>query len=233
MAKPIHFDGLVPASVLLGQRRQIVLPVFMSAVFGGEWMWKFGRTADGKAVTMWYVIQTMAGQEEIVKLMLEKYLPGDSYEACRILYYVRKKRYRGEWHEVKERLLPGYLFLVAESPWPAWQALKRVTKFSRLLRNYEENVIYPIAKDEEAFLRRIAGDKDEVELSYGVIEGDKVKIISGSLTGMEAVIRRIDRHKRVAYIEMAIFGESKLVQVGLEVVAKEKTGELKQFGHGI
>ena len=45
---------------------------------------------------MWYVIQTLAGQEEIVKLMAEKYLPEDSYEACRILYYIRKKRYQGE-----------------------------------------------------------------------------------------------------------------------------------------
>ena len=58
-------------------------------------------------------------------------------------------------------------------------------------------------------------------MSYGMIEGDRVRIISGSLVGMEAVIRKVDRHKRVAYIEMRIFGEIKLVEVGLEIVAKE------------
>jgi transcriptional antiterminator NusG len=174
---------------------------------------------------MWYVIQTLAGQEEIVKLMAEKYLPEDSYEACRILYYIRKKRYQGEWHEIRERLLPGYLFLVADSPWPAWEALKKVSKFSKILRNYEENVIYPVSREEEEFLKKLAGDKDEVELSYGMIEGDRVRIISGSLVGMEAVIRKVDRHKRVAYIEMRIFGEIKLVEVGLEIVAKEERGE--------
>ena len=42
---------------------------------------------------------------------------------------------------------------------------------------------------------------------------------------MEAVIRKVDRHKRVAYIEMRIFGEIKLVEVGLEIVAKEERGE--------
>ena len=58
-----------------------------------------------------------------------------------------------------------------------------------------------------------------------MIEGDRVIIISGSLVGMEAVIRKVDRHKRVAYIEMRIFGEIKLVEVGLEIVAKEERGE--------
>ena len=171
---------------------------------------------------MWYVIQTLAGQEEIVKQMLEKYLPRSSYEECRILYYIRKKRYQGEWHEVRERFLPGYLFLVADSPWAAREALKKVTRtrFSRLLKNYLENEIYPVSREEEEFLKKLAGDKDEVELSYGMIEGDKVRIVSGGLVGMEAVIRKIDRHKRVAFIEMRIFGEVKLVRVGLEIVEK-------------
>lgn len=177
--------------------------------------------ADRGAFTMWYVIQTLAGQEEAVKQMLEKYLPADSYEECRILYYIRKKRYQGEWHEVRERFLPGYLFLVADSPWPAWEALKKVTKFSRLLKDHVENEIYPVSREEELFLKKLAGDRNEVELSYGMIEGDAVRIISGGLMGMEAVIRKIDRHKRIAFIEMQIFGETKLVEVGLEIVEKQ------------
>lgn len=170
---------------------------------------------------MWYVIQTLAGEEETVKLMTEKYLPKDSYKECKILYYTRKKRYQGEWHEERERLLPGYLFLVADSPWPAWKALKRVTKFSRLVKNNEESEIYPISSEEETFLKRLAGDNGEIEISYGMIEGDVVRIVSGGLMGMEAVIRKIDRHKRVAYIEMPIFGGTKMVQVGLEILTKQ------------
>ncbi len=168
----------------------------------------------------WYVIQTLAGQEEAVKQMAEKYMPKDCHEEYRILYYIRKKRYQGRWHEVKETLLPGYLFLVTDSPWPARERLKKITKFSKLLRNYEENKIYPISEEEEKFLKKISGDGAEVGLSYGMIEGDTVRIIAGSLMGMEAVIRKIDRHKRTAYIEMRIFGEIKLVKIGLEIVEK-------------
>ncbi len=89
-----------------------------------------------------------------------------------------------------------------------------------MLKNYEENEIYPISKEEEQFLKRLAGEGTEVGMSYGMIEGDTVRIIAGSLMGMEAVIRKIDRHKRTAYIEMHIFGEVKLVEVGLEIVEK-------------
>lgn len=170
---------------------------------------------------MWYVIQTLAGEEESVKQMIEKYLPKDSYNECKILYYKRKKRYKGEWHEERARLLPGYLFLIADSPWPAWRALKGVTKFSRLVKNNEENEIYPILLEEENFLKKLVGDDGEIEISYGMIESDTVRIISGGLMGMEAVIRKIDRHKRVAYIEMQVFGEVKMVQVGLEILAKQ------------
>lgn len=170
---------------------------------------------------MWYVVQTMAGQEEMVKLMLEKHLPKDSYEECRILYYLQKKKYQGEWHEERERLLPGYLFLVTDNPWVAWEALKKVPKFSRLLGNRDEKEIYPISQEEEKFLRKIIGDNNEVEISYGMIEGDTVRIISGGLMDLEAVIRKIDRHKRVAYIEMPIFGGVKIVQVGLEIIEKK------------
>ena len=170
---------------------------------------------------MWYVIQTLAGEEELVKQMIEKHLPKDSYNECKILYYKRKKRYEGKWHEERACLLPGYLFLIADSPWPAWRALKRVTKFSRLVKNNEENEIYPISPEEESFLNKLVGDNDEMEISYGMIENDTVRIISGGLMGMEAVIRKIDRHKRIAYIEIQVFGEIKMVQVGLEILAKQ------------
>ena len=65
---------------------------------------------------MWYVIQTKTGQEEPMRQRVEKMLPDDSYEDCKILYYVKKKKYLGQWHEERERLLPGYMFLITDNP---------------------------------------------------------------------------------------------------------------------
>ena len=60
-----------------------------------------------------------------------------------------------------------------------------------------------------------------VEMSCGIIENDRVQIVSGPLTGMEGSIRRIDRHKRIAHLEIEMFGRTVEMKVGLEIIKKE------------
>ena len=57
-------------------------------------------------------------------------------------------------------------------------------------------------------------------MSQGYIVGDKVNIISGPLVGYEGKIKKIDRHKRIAYIEVSLFDQVVVVQVGLEIISK-------------
>ena len=57
-------------------------------------------------------------------------------------------------------------------------------------------------------------------MSTGVIEGDQVIVTEGPLRGYEALISMIDRHKRLAFLEMHMFGRTKIVKVGLEIVSK-------------
>ena len=57
-------------------------------------------------------------------------------------------------------------------------------------------------------------------MSEGIIEHSQVKVMSGPLMGKEGYIRKIDRHKRKAWLEMEMFGRTQSIQVGLEIVAK-------------
>lgn len=59
-----------------------------------------------------------------------------------------------------------------------------------------------------------------MEMSEGIIEGDRVVVTRGPLKGREASITRIDRHKRLAWVDMDVFGRSKSIRVGLEIVSK-------------
>lgn len=167
---------------------------------------------------MWYVIQTKTGQEESTRERFEKMLPNHSYEDCKVLYYVKKKKYLGEWHEERERFLPGYLFLVTDEPEPALEALDRMTEFTRLLGT--GNSFCPIREEEEEVLNKLTNGKDEIGMSYGVIEKGILKVRSGVLTGMESRIKKIDRHKRKGFISMRIDDQEKLVGVGLEITEK-------------
>ena len=80
--------------------------------------------------------------------------------------------------------------------------------------------IVPLQEEEIAFMQGIGGENQVVEMSEGVIEQSHVKITSGPLVGMEGAIRKIDRHKRKAWLEVPLFGRVQMVQVGVEIVAK-------------
>ena len=69
---------------------------------------------------------------------------------------------------------------------------------------------------------RISSGSDEqiVSMSEGIIEGTQVIITSGSLMGMEGLIKKIDRHKRKAWLDLELFGRMQQVEVGLEITRK-------------
>ena len=64
------------------------------------------------------------------------------------------------------------------------------------------------------------GKKGLFDLSEGIIEGDRIIVTSGPLVGNEGSIRKIDRHKRLAYLEFDMFGQDVKAAVGLEIVEK-------------
>ena len=58
------------------------------------------------------------------------------------------------------------------------------------------------------------------EMSKGYIIGDIVTVISGPMKEMKGQIKFIDRHKRLAVIEIEMFGRKTEVRLGLEIVKK-------------
>ena len=58
-------------------------------------------------------------------------------------------------------------------------------------------------------------------MSKGVIKDGKPVVTSGPLKGRESLIRRIDRHKRTAEIEIPFVEDDMRVIVGLEIYEKQ------------
>ena len=97
--------------------------------------------------------------------------------------------------------------------------LKKVPDLTRLLGNDGTN-IYPIYKQEAKFLSQFGGQQHIVDMSIGYIEGDMIHIDSGPLIGYEGHVTKIDRHKRIAYVDISLFGRQTTVKVGLEIISK-------------
>ena len=57
-------------------------------------------------------------------------------------------------------------------------------------------------------------------MSQGIIVNGRVIILSGPLVGEESRIRKVDRHKRRAWLQIKLFGKPYTVVVGLEISQK-------------
>lgn len=167
---------------------------------------------------MWYVIQVLTGTEEGIKAQCEKRIAPEILQQCFIPYYEEKEKYEGTWHTLSKVLFPGYVFLITEQPEELMIELKKVMGMTKLLGTGNE--IVPIKEKEQALLERLSNESHVVEISTGIMEGGLVRILEGPLQGMEATIRRIDRHKRKAWIEVEMFGRVMEMLVGCEIVEK-------------
>lgn len=123
--------------------------------------------------------------------------------------------YAGEWHLQTKKLLPGYLFLASDDP----QKLSEQCKKNHMLAKNDELILLS-----EQDMRLFSLAKDGIlEISKGIIVDQKLTILSGPLKGRESQIKKIDRHKRRAWVSVELFGKEQLIEVGLEVFQKIET----------
>lgn len=167
---------------------------------------------------MWYVLQVRTGTEERIKIQCERTVPDSTLERCFIPYYEERRRGRGSWTTIKKILFPGYVFVITEDVEGLYQQLKHVLGLTKILGLGE--VIVPLSDDEVNLMERLGGEEQLVGMSEGIIEGGQVRIYNGPLQGMEGYVKKIDRHKRKAWLEITMFGGMQLMQVGLEIVEK-------------
>lgn len=168
---------------------------------------------------MWYVIQVRSGTEEQIKIQCEKKVPPEIMKRCYIPYYERQRRYKGAWHMEQRILFPGYVFIISDELEELFKGLKSVIGLTKLIGTGQE--IVPLTEQEVTLIERLGNDDGLVELSQGIIQGGMTVITSGPLKGLEGCIRRIDRHKRTAQIELELMGRLVEAQVGLEILEKK------------
>ena len=167
----------------------------------------------------WYVVQVMTGNEEKIRDMCYRLISREILIECFIPKVKRMKKIRGSFHEVEEILFKGYVFMISDTIDDLYQQLKLIPELTKVLGNDGSNIL-PILKDEAVFLLKFGKEDHIVDMSKGYIIGSKIMIISGPLVGNEGIIRKIDRHKRIAYIEVKLFDQITTVKVGLEIIAK-------------
>lgn len=171
----------------------------------------------------WYVLFTMTGREDKVEQLLRKRLDSDVFTPFIPMLETVFKNSRQIRKELKP-LFPSYVFIESEvSSLEIIKQTKNIISASKdIIRflQYEDTGDIGMKDAERNMLLKLCNDDKYIEASSGVIVGSRVFIKEGPLTGMESVIKKIDRHRKQAIIELDLMGAVRKICVALEIVEK-------------
>jgi len=125
----------------------------------------------------------------------------------------------------KRQSMPGYVFIESsargqEFYLSAVNSIRRSEHSFKLLRNgYGHwDLNFEMDSDEYIVLKKLINDDYCVEMSQGFIEGTNIIVTNGPLAGLERLIKKINRHKREAIIDIGFMGTAREMTVGLEIL---------------
>lgn len=178
---------------------------------------------------MWYVMQVILGQENRTALLAEKMISQEILENSFVPMRRLRKKFHGEWHEVREKLFPGYVFLMSEQPRVLYEELKKIPAMTKVLGRSKE-YFTPLSAEDVRMLEKLqtgTGIREygylEVEISrIAVEEGNEIRILSGPLKNLEGQVKKVNLHKRIAAVEVEFMGNRSLVHLGVEMVKRMK-----------
>lgn len=175
----------------------------------------------------WYVIQTLSGEEIRCLTLCQSRIDSRLYHEIFIPKYIRQKHYKKEWHECCEILFPSYLFVDTENMEEIAEKLAQVPCYTKILRDGDS--IAPIREEEKQFLAQMMDEYKVVRYSEGLIIGEQVCIAHGPLKSMQGYVRSVNRHRRVAILDVKIFGRRTPMEVGFGAVKRLSRDEFHQF----
>lgn len=175
-------------------------------------------TSSGKT---WYVVQVATGRERAMCELIGRVAPKGLVGECFSPRYQTQKKVKGEWLDVECPLLPGYVIVDTAEPELLMQTLRKIPDFTRLL-SMGETVVPLDKRDTEWIGAFTQKGRRTIPMSMGVMEGDRVVVTEGPLVGREALIKRVNRHKSLAILELQICGRTVTIKVGLGIVGKSE-----------
>jgi len=170
-----------------------------------------------------FVLLVKIGYEEKVAQILKSKL-----EPSLFLPFIPSKeilfRRNGITSKINEICFRGYIFI--ESEHCIDEFIIRICPFIRMINeiykivNYGDKQDIAMRENERTMLKGLYGSNYCIKGSVGFIESDRIRIIEGALMGIESIIKKINRHKREAIIEIEFMGGLRQITVGLEIVEK-------------
>jgi len=182
-------------------------------------------------MTNWVILFARTGSEKKLTRIL-----GESLNAGEYVPFLpvreASRRSKGVIYRERRLLFPGYIFiktvieacLIAERLEPVLKDTVRSEGIYSMLHYGDDKKDVAVREKERLYWERLFDADFCITGSVGFIEGDTVRVVSGPLVGMESRIKKINRHKREAVVEMEVMGALREVRLMLEVVERLDAG---------
>lgn len=138
----------------------------------------------------------------------------EAVKAIAPMRIIQEKR-KGKWEEKEKALLPGYVFVYSEEEFEAY-LVRKLTDLYKVL-SYDDDVRELVGKDYE-YAMWVWRHQGNINPSKVLTQGGNVKVIEGPLIDTCGVIKKLDKHKRRAWVEFEFDGISRIVVLSAEVV---------------
>ncbi|MCI9143203.1 MAG: hypothetical protein HFH87_11380 [Lachnospiraceae bacterium] len=199
--------------------KTIVLSVpylHLQALWKAEIIAIFLISIKDREVRMWCAVHVRDGDEARAEALVKGILSGELEARCFHLTRSRRKKYRGQWQTVREKLLPGYLFIDTDKPEAVYRELEKTSGPQLLFSSAA--FVTALETNETALMERLADESGEIAVSKVKVEEDgSVKFLSGPLLQVESMVRKVNLHQRVAEIETDFLGEKRVLYLGIEI----------------
>ena len=173
------------------------------------------------------ILYVRTGSEEKLLSLLKKNLNTEEYfPFCP----VKETPYRrkGVINKNRKHLFPGYIFIqtnieacsISEKLGLTLMKISQHKNIYKLLHYGEDKKDVVVREKERRNWERLFDSNFCITGSVGFIEGEKIRVTSGALVGMESRITKINRHKREAVVEIEMMGAVRKVTLMLEVITK-------------
>ena len=169
----------------------------------------------------WHILHVRAHEEEEIAQVINQ---NQSLEAF-VPKLVRIIKRNGIRTHERKRIFPNYVFIKSSLNTQEFfnyiqNELRPLVEYFRVLK-YKDIELETLSESEKLYLSQFLDQDYELKASEGFIVGKNVVITQGPLMGLESTIVYIDRHKRIADISLKMFGEDKIIRVGLEILHKQ------------
>lgn len=169
----------------------------------------------------WFVLYVKSGYEDEIASKINELESVHAFVPRKIKFYKRQ----GKLIKLNDIVFKSYVFVETDMSYETFyveviNTIKVHSAFFKTLIHKEDKNIETLYPQEKAFLQSFMNKDHLIESSTALVEGDKVTITDGPLMGKESIIRKINKHKRIATLDVAMMGRTIEMQIPLELIYK-------------